>query len=167
MEGLLINLCSSVLLRRIPWANADSLEDPHQASSNCGAVDGGEGGAEREKEGGEGEEEEQRGEGDEESDDSDEESEGEGQLAHHQQTGLQGRGAGKGGEEGGDSSSSNRCDLLWQGMLPKRVFTGFKFHESKSAYAARKMLETKNVGHYWDMLEKADQSLASSQLLEF
>ncbi len=59
-------------------------------------------------------------------------------------------------------NSSNRCDLLWQGVLPKRVFTGFKFQESKSSSASRKMLEAKGAAQYWDMVEAADQLLASA-----
>lgn len=60
------------------------------------------------------------------------------------------------------SISSNRCDLLWQGILPKRTFTGFKFQESKSVLGARKMLKSKGVGHYWDMVENADNIIAAS-----
>lgn len=52
--------------------------------------------------------------------------------------------------------ANRRCDLLWQGVIPKRLFTGFKFQESKSSMLARKFLETKNVAHYWDMVENAD-----------
>lgn len=51
---------------------------------------------------------------------------------------------------------NRRCDLLWQGVIPKRLFTGFKFQESKSSTLARKFLETKNLAHYWDMVENAD-----------
>ncbi len=60
------------------------------------------------------------------------------------------------------SSADNRCDLLWQGLLPKRCFTGFKFHESQTAAAARKMMKARGVGHFWDMLEGADSLLASA-----
>lgn len=60
------------------------------------------------------------------------------------------------------SSADNRCDLLWQGLLPKRCFTGFKFHESQTTAAARKMMKARGVGHFWDMLEGADSLLASA-----
>jgi len=60
------------------------------------------------------------------------------------------------------SSADNRCDLLWQGQMPKRCFTGFKFHESQNATAARKMMKGRGVGHFWDMLEGADSILASA-----
>jgi len=64
--------------------------------------------------------------------------------------------------QGAVSSADNRCDLLWQGLLPKRCFTGFKFHESQTAAAARKMMKARGVGHFWDMLEGADSLLASA-----
>lgn len=56
-----------------------------------------------------------------------------------------------------------RCDLLWQGILPKRLFTGFKFQEVKSSSAAKKLLEGKNVSHYWDMVQHAQAILDSSK----
>lgn len=52
--------------------------------------------------------------------------------------------------------TNRRSDLLWQGVIPKRLFTGFKFQESKSSSLARKFLESKNLAHYWDMVENAD-----------
>lgn len=67
-----------------------------------------------------------------------------------------------GSSSSSSSMSSNRCDLLWQGILPKRTFTGFKFQESKSVLGARKMLKSKGVGHYWDMVENADNMIAAS-----
>ena len=55
-------------------------------------------------------------------------------------------------QEVAKSFANNRCDLLWQGLLPKRSFTGFKFQESQTEAAAR-------LGHYWDMVEGADAML--------
>lgn len=61
-------------------------------------------------------------------------------------------------------NSNNRCDMLWQGQLPKRCFPGgFKFQESATPAAARKMMKGKGVGHYWDMLEGADSLIASAE----
>jgi hypothetical protein len=60
-----------------------------------------------------------------------------------------------------------RCDLLWQGILPKRMFTGFKFQEAKSSSVAKKMLEGKHATHYWDMVESADNIIASNALDEW
>ena len=75
-------------------------------------------------------------------------------------------------EEGGASlplgqaclSKDNRCDLLWTGILPKRVFQGFKFQECKSAPTARKLLEAKGVAHYWDMAYRADEMLEVAKI---
>jgi hypothetical protein len=55
--------------------------------------------------------------------------------------------------------TENCCNLLWQGNLPKRIFAGFKFQEAKSSQVARKVLEAKQVGHYWDMVRQADSAL--------
>lgn len=57
--------------------------------------------------------------------------------------------------------ASRRCDLLWQGVIPKRLFSGFRFQESKSPAVARKFLESKNVAHYWDMVQHADAIVSS------
>lgn len=70
----------------------------------------------------------------------------------------------------GFSMDSNSCEVVWQGIVPKRIFTGFKFQvvflsienelllvnvmllkECKTDSAARKLLESKGVVHYWDM----------------
>jgi U4/U6 small nuclear ribonucleoprotein PRP3 len=58
---------------------------------------------------------------------------------------------------GGNGNSSevvgnNFCHLLWNGVVAKRTFTGFKFQECKSKIAVRKVLEAKNVPHYWDIV---------------
>jgi hypothetical protein len=55
-----------------------------------------------------------------------------------------------------------RCDLLWTGSIVKRIFSGFKFQESKSVSGARKLLESKGAAHYWDMLTNADQLIRAS-----
>lgn len=57
-----------------------------------------------------------------------------------------------------------RCDLLWQGILPKRTFTGFKFHEAKTSSQARKMLEGKAAAQYWDMVVNAEGLLKSDDI---
>jgi hypothetical protein len=60
--------------------------------------------------------------------------------------------------------SNNRCDLLWQGVLPKKTFHAFRFQECRSAASARKVLEAKGVAHYWDMAMRADELLASGSI---
>ncbi len=50
------------------------------------------------------------------------------------------------GEECDDSMRNpnpNRCDLLWSGALARRLFTGFKFTESRNSAAAKKLLDGK------------------------
>eukprot|EP01036_Dinobryon_divergens_P029955 gene29955-39131_t len=52
------------------------------------------------------------------------------------------------GEEGDDSlrnPNPNRCDLLWSGALARRLFTGFKFTESRNSAAAKKLLDGKGL----------------------
>ena len=113
------------------------------------------------QEGGEGEGEEEG--------DGDSDAEDEGGDKNHSSTGTDFPASSSNNAEGQHqlqqeavSSADNRCDLLWQGQLPKRCFTGFKFHESQTAAAARKMMKARGVGHFWDMLEGADNLLASA-----
>ena len=52
------------------------------------------------------------------------------------------------GEDGDDSlrnPNPNRCDLLWSGALARRLFTGFKFTESRNSAAAKKLLDGKGL----------------------
>ncbi|KAJ1426906.1 pre-mRNA processing factor 3-domain-containing protein [Ochromonadaceae sp. CCMP2298] len=98
------------------------------------------------------------------SDDDDEEEEGEeGEPSASSASGAGGGGGGSAGAGGG--AVCNRCDLLWQGLLPKRGFTGFRFQEAASAAAAKKLLRLRGCAHYWDMVEGADNMLASSAAL--
>jgi hypothetical protein len=64
------------------------------------------------------------------------------------------------------STTMNRCDLLWQGIVAKRTFTGFRFQECRTSSAARKVMEARGVQHYWDMAVRADNSLAITQSLD-
>eukprot|EP01040_Poterioochromonas_malhamensis_P008368 gene8368-9054_t len=77
--------------------------------------------------------------------------------------GSRSSGGGAGGLFEPVPNPDGRCDLLWQGILPKRLFTGFKFQEVKSSSAAKKLLEGKNVSHYWDMVQHAQAILDSSK----
>lgn len=49
-----------------------------------------------------------------------------------------------------ENNSSNTCDLVWEGILKKRQFKKFRFHECPTVDAAREVLESRNVAHYWD-----------------
>jgi hypothetical protein len=53
------------------------------------------------------------------------------------------------------SGTGGFCEVVWQGIVPKRLFQGFKFQEVKSSAAARKTLEGKNAVHYWDMIKQS------------
>ncbi len=55
-------------------------------------------------------------------------------------------------EKSSEIVGNNFCRLLWNGVVAKRTFTGFKFQECKSKIAIRKVLEAKNVPHYWDIV---------------
>ena len=61
------------------------------------------------------------------------------------------------------SGGINRCDLLWQGLVPKRCFQGFRFQECRTAPAAKKVLEAKGLVHYWDLMVRADDTIEVSK----
>ena len=63
------------------------------------------------------------------------------------------------------SGDVNRCDLLWQGLVPKRCFQGFRFQECRTALAAKKVLEAKGLSHYWDLVRRADENIEADKLL--
>jgi U4/U6 small nuclear ribonucleoprotein PRP3 len=50
---------------------------------------------------------------------------------------------------------THRCILVWQGVVARRAFSNFRFQECKTVGTARKVMETKNVVHYWDHVERA------------
>jgi U4/U6 small nuclear ribonucleoprotein PRP3 len=61
-------------------------------------------------------------------------------------------------DEGGKPSnvraaSLNRCELVWQGVTAKRLFSGLKFVEVKSRQSGRNLLEEKSLAHFWDSTE--------------
>jgi len=49
-----------------------------------------------------------------------------------------------------DTRPDNTCDLVWEGVLPKRHFKKFRFHECPTATEARQVLAERNQAHYWD-----------------
>jgi len=59
--------------------------------------------------------------------------------------------AATGGVNGHSTPTENRCILLWQGTVAKRIFTGVKFQECRSTDGARRMLEDKHLGHLWGL----------------
>ncbi|RLN52781.1 hypothetical protein BBJ29_000749 [Phytophthora kernoviae] len=57
--------------------------------------------------------------------------------------------------EGEDASQrSNGCLLVWQGVVARKAFNNFRFQECRNTTTARKVMEAKNVVHYWDLVEK-------------
>uniref|UniRef100_A0A7S2RZ89 Uncharacterized protein n=1 Tax=Rhizochromulina marina TaxID=1034831 RepID=A0A7S2RZ89_9STRA len=67
-------------------------------------------------------------------------------------------GDGDGGYGAGEAgrTRNNRCDLVWTGTVVRRSFNAFRFQECKSGAAARKVMESKGVAHYWDMVLRGD-----------
>ncbi|ETW02411.1 hypothetical protein H310_05926 [Aphanomyces invadans] len=55
-----------------------------------------------------------------------------------------------------------KCYLVWQGVVAKRAFSNFRFQECRNAITARKVLETKHVEQYWDMVESYNPKLDGS-----
>ena len=108
-------------------------------------------------------------EGEDDSDDEDEEDAGSAEGTTNQQRGNASHNGSQHNQHDGGIRicPDRRCDLLWQGILPKRMFTGFKFQEAKSSSVAKKMLEGKNATHYWDMVENADNIIASNTVDEW
>lgn len=62
-------------------------------------------------------------------------------------------GAGGGGPGGFSKGKkgANFCELVWKGVVVKRSFSAFKFQTCNTARAARKVMDSKGVAHYWDM----------------
>ncbi|KAH9110354.1 hypothetical protein LEN26_013806 [Aphanomyces euteiches] len=52
-----------------------------------------------------------------------------------------------------------KCYLVWQGVVAKRTFSNFRFQECRNAQLARKVLESKHVEQYWDMVESYNPAL--------
>jgi U4/U6 small nuclear ribonucleoprotein PRP3 len=46
----------------------------------------------------------------------------------------------------------NKCELVWEGMIVKRLFHGFIFQSCETADQARRILKVKGVAHYWDQV---------------
>jgi len=59
-----------------------------------------------------------------------------------------------------DTRPDNTCDLVWEGVLAKRHFKKFRFHECSSATEARQVLAERNQAHYWDTALAFSQALA-------
>lgn len=69
------------------------------------------------------------------------------------------------GEGEGLDGKGNRCDLLWSGALARRLFTGFKFTESRNGAAAKKLLDGKGAGHFWELAQRIDSIKEAAKIL--
>lgn len=57
-------------------------------------------------------------------------------------------------DEDGETKG-NGCQLVWQGVVARKAFNTFRFQECRTAATARKVMEAKNVVHYWDLVVKS------------
>ncbi|KAG6609702.1 U4/U6 small nuclear ribonucleoprotein Prp3 [Phytophthora cinnamomi] len=56
----------------------------------------------------------------------------------------------------------NGCLLVWQGVVARKAFNNFRFQECRTTVTARKVMEAKNVVHYWDLVEKSAETAAAA-----
>lgn len=49
----------------------------------------------------------------------------------------------------------NKCELVWEGQLVKRLFPAFTFQACETAKQARTVLKSKGAAHYWDQVALA------------
>lgn len=59
------------------------------------------------------------------------------------------------GNGAGAADKGNGCKLVWQGVVARKAFNNFRFQECRTTATARKVMEAKNVVHYWDLVEKS------------
>ena len=91
--------------------------------------------------------------GDEDDDDDEEEEEDEEEVV----SSLAVRGISASGVGAGPGSL---CELVWRGTAPRRFFDDWKFEETKSPSAARKLMEAKGLPHMWDLVFASAQGAA-------
>jgi U4/U6 small nuclear ribonucleoprotein PRP3 len=67
-------------------------------------------------------------------------------------------------EQASDSEGEggNGCLLVWQGVVARKAFNNFRFQECRTTTTARKVMEAKNVVHYWDLVEKSAEPAAAA-----
>jgi len=65
------------------------------------------------------------------------------------------------GENGanGTSQKTNRCDLVWDGVIQKANFKHFVIENCPNDTAARRFLADHNVSHFWDMAKNYQNPL--------
>ncbi|KAL7691600.1 putative U4/U6 small nuclear ribonucleoprotein Prp3 [Plasmopara halstedii] len=67
---------------------------------------------------------------------------------------------GSGSEDENVAKANNGCLLVWQGMVARKSFNNFRFQECRTSATARKVMEAKNVAHYWDLVENSAEATA-------
>ncbi|KAG7391206.1 U4/U6-U5 snRNP complex subunit prp3 [Phytophthora pseudosyringae] len=63
-------------------------------------------------------------------------------------------------EDDDAAKRGNGCLLVWQGVVARKAFNNFRFQECRTSATARKVMEAKNVVHYWDLVEKSAETAA-------
>jgi len=53
-------------------------------------------------------------------------------------------------EEDEEEGPTNACNLVWEGIVKKPAFQGFKVEQCSSVEHAQQVLTLRNVSHYWD-----------------
>nr|CCA16522.1 U4/U6 small nuclear ribonucleoprotein Prp3 putative [Albugo laibachii Nc14] len=59
------------------------------------------------------------------------------------------------GDDNDSPVKSNGCVFVWEGIVARRAFNTFRFQECRTRTTARKVMDTKNVGNYWDLIENS------------
>ncbi|KAG1703297.1 hypothetical protein DVH05_008206 [Phytophthora capsici] len=65
-------------------------------------------------------------------------------------------------EDEDTTKRGNGCLLVWQGVVARKAFNNFRFQECRTTVTARKVMEAKNVAHYWDLVEKSAETAAAA-----
>ncbi|KAL3673824.1 hypothetical protein V7S43_001514 [Phytophthora oleae] len=65
-------------------------------------------------------------------------------------------------EDEDTAKRGNGCLLVWQGVVARKAFNNFRFQECRTTVTARKVMEAKNVAHYWDLVEKSAETAAAA-----
>ena len=61
-----------------------------------------------------------------------------------------------------------RCDLVWQGTVPRRNFPAFRVeNECRSIETARRLMAQMNLAHYWDMVRSSCSYTAQDLICNF
>ena len=65
----------------------------------------------------------------------------------------------------GGGAAKNYCCKVWTGVVKEQAFRGkFKTEEVRSEHEARRMLDDRGVGHYWDLAAAFESSMIEGQI---